>query len=133
MIQNITLAGVTHPISFSNAAQVLYQVRFNASIQNDFLTVVNAAQKQLGGDASMPFSLELCRIAAVGISNGYRLRGESFEPDPLEIADALLGDEAAIAQLVTIYADSLPKPDNEKKPTPGKVPAKVAKVKMTAK
>jgi len=132
MIQNITLGGVTHPISFSNAAQVLYQIRFNASMQNDFLTVVNAAQKQLGGDASMPFSLELCQIAAVGIANGYRQRGQSLELDPLDIADNLLGDEAAIAQLVTIYADSLPKPDNEKKPTPGKVPANPRK-KMTAK
>jgi hypothetical protein len=133
MIQNITLGGVTHPISFSNAAQVLYQVRFNASMQNDFLTVVNAAQKQLGGDASMPFSLELSRIVAVGIINGYRLKGQTVEIDPYDVADNLLGDEAAIAQAVTIYADSLPKPDNEKKPTPGKVPAKAAKMKQTAK
>ena len=133
MIQNITLGGVTHPISFSNAVQVLYQTRFNASIQNDFLTLLNAAQKQIGGDATLPFSLELCRIAAVGISNGYRQLGQTVEIDPLDVADSLLGDDVAIAQVVSMYAESLPKRDNEKKPTPGKIPAKVTKKKMTAK
>jgi hypothetical protein len=133
MIQNIILGGVTHPISFSNAVQVMYQVRYKAVIQNDFARVVETAFKHLGGDAALPFSMELCQIASVGISNGYRQQGQSVELDLLEIADALLSDEEAISQIVVAYSESLPKPDNEKKPTPGKVPAKVAKMKAAAK
>lgn len=97
-------------------------------MHGDFLRLVNGAAALMEGNAELPFSDELCCIAFAGLANGYRIEGKAMPAalDEYAIADALLGDEKAVSELTTLYAESLPKPksdEGEKKTTPGATPA----------
>ena len=134
MTNYITLGGDQHPINFSNAVQVIYQRQFGRSMQGDFLKVANGATALMSGDTSQPFAEELTNLAFVGIYNGYRIQGGKMPLDVLDIADMLLGDEKAIGELITLYAESLPKPSTdeaEKKTKPGATPAMKVAAKLT--
>lgn len=126
MKSHITLGGDQHPVSYSNAVQYLYQQKFGRSLQGDFMAFAQASQAIMSGDVTAPIAEQLTNLAYIGIFNGYRQDGKKCPLEVLDVADLLLGDEKAIAEVVTMYAESLPKPstdEGEKKTKPGATPA----------
>ena len=125
MTDFIEIDGTQHPISFANAALILYERHYQRPMLGDFNKVVLAFDALTKGDFSQPYADTLASLTHIAIVNGYRERGEPCPiTDSLEIA-GVLNDFETVSKIIIMMTDAMVQGTNkEKKTKPGAAPAK---------
>jgi len=125
MTDFIEIDGTQHPISFANAALILYERHYQRPMLGDFNKVVLAFDALTKGDFSQPYADTLASLTHIAIVNGYRERGEPCPiTDSLEIA-GVLNDFETVSKIIIMMTDAMIQETNkEKKTKPKAAPAK---------
>lgn len=125
MTEFIEIDGVQHPVSFANAALIIYEDEYGRPMMGDYNKVVESVAAMNRGDFSQPYAGPLAHLVYMGVKNGYRERGE---PCPLtnyfDVA-GILNDMEIVSKVIIMMTSALVKTTSkEKKTTP---PMKAAK------
>jgi len=107
MTDFIEIDGTQHPISFANAALILYERHYGRPMLGDFNKVVLAFDALTKGDFSQPYADTLASLTHIAIVNGYRERGEPCPiTDSLEVA-GILNDFETVSKIIIMMTDAM--------------------------